>query len=362
MHVSSLPLLLDCPSSQLPTEHPYDVPSDASELGSAVHDGMASHVDGHPVDTPSLAKSYGVAERDLGPLLAYGRMAWDEIKDDSPNPTSEVALMHSTLDLMGRTDVLSIGDDGDLAVTDWKTNRERKDVRGQLLGYAACAADLFGLGPRGTVKTYTVWIRLGEIDCDEVGAAELSRFGDRLARARKNIGRQYSPGEACTFCRRQLVCEARQEYVRSAAVAFGPVAAGMELEPGALPKLYSQAKALGKALDQYRDALRMLLRAHGPQSDGQGGTVDLITRAREDIDPLIAWPILTGEGYNDADMAGCVSLSSGAVYDVIAAKAAKGRKGKEKARLKQLLRDGNAMARREYQAIQLKKGTTDGRQ
>lgn len=359
MHVSALPSLLACPSSQLPTDHPYDPPSDAGELGSATHDALADVVMEREPDVPALAKAFGVKERDLGPLVAYGRMAWHEVKDQMPAPRIEHRLLHPTLDLSGRADVLSIDDDGDIAILDWKTNRERKDYRPQLLGYAACASELYGLGTSGVVKTFTVWIRLGEIDCGDVTAADLSRFAERVAWARRTIGERYTPGEACTYCRRQLVCEARHEYIRSAAVALQPMGAGMQLNPVVLPRLYRQAQLLGKALRQYNDALRMVLATDGAQTDGQGGTLDLVTRGRDDIDPREAWAILTDEGFSDDELAACASLSSGAVYDVIASKAPKGRKGKERARLKERLREAGAINRHEYQTIQLTKGTSD---
>mgnify|MGYP001814789021 CR=1 FL=1 len=357
MHVSALPLLLDCPSSQEPTEHPYDPGSDAADMGSGTHDGLAEHVMGRDQDLATLAKSYGVHLGELRKLVGYGKLAWDEIKDDFPNVQVEVPLQ-SVCGLRGRADIFGMSDDL-MAFGDWKTSRERSDVRAQLKGYALAAADMYGLPPSGQVQAFTIWLRLGEIDCETFSADELARFRDQVGWAKRSIGKRYAPGEACTYCRRQLVCEAKREYLQAAVGALQPLGVGMRLDPASLPGLYVRARVLGRALDQFRSALRVHLRDAGPQPDGHGGILELQTRCREEIDPLKAWPLLTGEGFTDDDLATCVTLSSGAISDVAAAKAPKGMKGKARQAIRQLLRDKGATTRKEYQQIQLIKGTTN---
>lgn len=362
MHISSLPLLFECPSSQVPVEHPYNPGGEAADLGRAVHEGLAAVVMGRDPGLGAIAERYGVKVSDVNPLVGIGRSAWEEVRSMFPSPRVEERLEAPGLDgggsIRGRADVFSM--DGVLAVLDWKTSRIRSYVRPQLQGYGVAAVDRYGMPDSGEVKLVTVWLRLGEIDTMTMRADDIAAFYEELAHARRAIGKRYAPGEPCTFCPRQLVCRARHEYIRSAVVALQPVIREGMLPPELLPKLYPQAKALGKALDQYTDALRMLLRTSGPLEDGAGRILDMGEVRRTTIDPQKAWPILTAEDFSEDELAGCITMSSTAILEVAAGKADKGLKAKAKRELKERLRKAGAVMETVHDSIRVRKSPPKG--
>lgn len=356
MYISALSNLWACPSSQAPTDTPYSPDSDAADVGSAAHDGLAEVPHGREPDIPAIARHHSVPEKEVDILVGFGRQAWTEIKHDFPAPMTEHRLRSDVLDLSGRADVFSL-DDGDIAIVDWKSNRERDDVRAQLAGYAACSTEMYGLDPANRVRIYTVWLRLGIIDVETLWTADIEHFQRELKYKRRSIGQAYAPGDACTYCRRQLECKALQLYLHQASVTLvGTSPTGGLATTVDLPLLYTQSRALKKALGRYEEALKMLLRA-GPQSDGRGGTLELETQIREDIDPREAWPVLTDAGFTEDDLAHCTSIKSGACMDTIAAKASDGQKGAARLALKNALRDAGAMKVRSFQQIKRTKGT-----
>lgn len=355
MYVSSVPALLDCASSQAECEHPYEPKSDAADAGSGAHDALAEVAMGREPDLDGIAKSYGVEPKELSFLTHAGRLAWEEVKQYFPVPMVEHRLRGDWL--RGRADVFSVTDE-DMAILDWKSNRERTDYNGQLMGYAACAADQYGMPESGKIRVFTVWLRLGEIDCRAVRQDDIERFYHEVSRARLNIGKSFNPGQACTYCRRQLVCEARTEYVRSSMMALQVIGDEFPNLPEAkLGRLYSRVQMVEKVIRQYRDGLRMQLRADGPQYDGNGKVIDLVERKRDIIKPMEAWTILQDNGFSDEELARCISISSTQVGDVAAERAPKGGMGKARAAIKQALRDGGALTTDTYEVITATKGT-----
>jgi len=352
MHVSSLPGLFACPSSQMETDHQYDVPSDAAGLGRAVHDALAETVMGREPDLKAIAASYGAKESDLTPLHSYGRMAWGEVKGHFSNARVEERLVGDGI--RGQADVFHLGDET-RAVLDWKTNRERADYRAQLLGYAACAVNQYGMPPSGEIKLFTVWVRLFEIDVLTVTFADLQRFYEDLTRAKRNIGRVYGPGDACLYCRRQLVCPVRREYLVSSAEALAATVA-VEVTPEDLPRLYQRAQMLTRAIDRYKKAMHLLVDQHGPQSDGAGNTITLAEVKRTEIKAREAWPILIEQGFTDDDLAGCCNIASGAMYEIVGQQVPKGYKGKHKEALKALLQERGALSTKSHKALKVIKG------
>lgn len=355
MHISQLPLLFSCPSSALPTDHPYDPGSEAADLGHAVHEGLADVVMSRDPDLDAIAQRYGVPRGDVNALVGAGRVAWGEVSSAFHNVRAEMHL-EARGKLRGRTDVLGLSEER-IAVLDWKTSRERSDVRPQLRGYAACAADMFGMPMTGHIDVYTVWLRLMEIDHMSVTDGDLTAFWEQYGYAERSVGNQYGPGEACTYCRRQLVCDARTELVQSSVRAFGPMASDDPgvMSPALLAGLYPRARMLQRALDQYREALRMQLRS-GPMPDGNGNTLELGEVKRTKVDARRAWPILVREGFDDDDIAACISMSTSALMDVAAAKAVRGQKGKAKAALREMLEAAGAVNETVHPTIKVRKG------
>jgi len=352
MRVSSLPALFECPSSQLETENPYNPGSDAASLGSAVHEALGDHVADADTKEEDIALKYGVPVDELSKLTAYGRIAWQSVKQEFTNPMVEHRLAGKKLS--GCADVFSL-DDQSMAVLDWKTNRERSDYRAQLLGYADCAVQQYGWPPSGEVKVVTVWVRLFEADVLTVRAAELEKFNEDLQWALREIGMRYAPGSACTYCRRQLVCPARHDFIRSSATALQALDGGALMTPDVLASLYPRAQLLGRALERYREAFRMVL-ADGPVQGTNGETYELGEMRRETIKPREAWPLLVAHGFTEDDLAGCVSISGGAIDTVVASRAPRGQKGIAKKQLREALREAGAVSERTYPTIKTIKG------
>lgn len=353
MHVSKIPLLFQCPSSALPCEHPYDAPSDAGNLGQAVHVSLGEMVMGRTPDFGAIAKRFDCAERDLRALHFFGTLAWAEIASYFPAPQIEQQL--SAGELRGRVDVIH-RDDDNICILDWKTSRQRSNVRPQLHGYACCADDSYGMPRSGCIRVFTVWLRLGQVDLATMRHVDLDGFREDFANAKRRIGKQFSPGEACTFCPRQLVCEARRDYVRTSADALAVVGAGAVPTQRTLLALYPRAKTLENALQQYRKAMRMYLRETGPVSDEQGNTYELQETKRENIDARKAWPVLVGQGFSDDELAQCVSMSTTPVMDCAAARAPRGRKKAAKDSLRALLRERGCMSESIVESIKVSKG------
>lgn len=353
MHCSKLPQLFACPSSQLPAERPYDPPSEAGDLGTAVHEALADVVDGEDPDVASIASRHGVGTADVAVLTSYGRQAWDEVRGLFADAVTEHRLAGDGLS--GRADVFS-WTDGGAAVLDWKTNRARANVRPQLHGYGACVAEQHGIPEFGPITLVTVWLRLGELDITTMTATCVARFREDLERVKARVGVEYGPGDACTFCRRQLECEARRDYLRSAAGALEVVGAGALPDKDTLLALYPRAQLLTKALDQYRQALRMTLRETGPLTDGNGNRYELAETRRESIKAREAWPVLVEHGFTEDDLAACCEIKTTAMLDAAAKHAPRGEKGKRKAYLRQLLRERGAVTQTIHDTVRVSKG------
>ena len=338
MRISSLPAFLTCPSSQLPTEHPYEPPSEVADLGTAVHEALAVHVAGQRPDLDAIAKKHHVDSDELEQLYVNGCIAWKDLCKYFPNAYTEQALKWDGIE--GHADV-SHYDESTMAILDWKSGRIRRDYSAQLIGYAAAAVEQFGMPKSGEVKVITVWLRDMEFEILTVTQDDMERLHHDIKRAELDIGKRYAPGDACGYCRRQLVCGARHEYLSSATSALMPII-DAPLSAEQLPKLYTKSKMLRKALADYDKALKIAL-ADGPLSDGNGNMLELVETKRDRLVSREAWPLLKHAGFSDDDITECVSMSKTAVLSMAADKAPKGRKGKDKAALMEILRSGHAV-------------------
>lgn len=351
MRISALPSFLACPSSQLPTPNPFDPTTDAADMGQALHRCLALHVSGAVPVLANIAKDYRCDVDDLERLYNYGRAAWETVKASFPYPIPEHKLYGAGI--QGTADVISI--EG-AAVLDWKTNRVKRSYAEQLHGYAAALVDEYGWPDSGQVKVVLVWLQFREIEVATVTNAEVENLMKRITDAKLDVGKRYSPGDACTFCRRQLVCDARADYVRSAARSLS-TAANVDVTRETLGALYQRSRQLRRALDAYDAALKMEL-ASGPIADGDGSTLSL---AEVKVDKIVAdkaWPMLIDSGFTEDDLAKCVSMSKKSVLDTIASKHKRGEKGNAKTALLSLLRANEAIREQTHNRIKIEKETT----
>lgn len=353
--ISGLPRALECPSSELPTDHPYDPPAPVADSGSAAHMALYLKVAGHEPDLDKIALEYDVDRDELGFLYGFGLKAWNQIKQHFPNVRAEEQVEAPKLGLRGTMDIFGI-DSSVMAVADWKSNYVMRDVRDQVLGYAAACVETYGMPPSGFVTCAVIWLRFGEVEVFNATQAELDRFHRRRAKAKRRIGKSYSPGDMCEFCPRRLECKAKTSLVSSSATALTAMDSYNEvMGPEQLGKLHSRARFLKKALEQYDKALRLALR-DGPILDQDGNTLQLEVQTREKLKAREAWGVLDDAGFSDDELAECIKLSKTAVMKVVGAKTEKG-KGKAKAAMAETLREAGAVDLRAHETIKVRKAT-----
>src|SRR5262249_20028367 len=150
-----------------------------------------SVVHGRPVDVAVLALRHGVDEKELGPLVAYGRKAWAELRDAFPLPETEVEVEWDGTDmlrLVGHIDVLSIVEKS-ARLIDWKSNRKDADYYAQLAGYAATLIVTRGLKE---ATATVVWLRSQQVETYRFTLGDalqfFERFGGQLRSTRYTHG------------------------------------------------------------------------------------------------------------------------------------------------------------------------------
>jgi len=340
-HCSSVPSILICAGSAQLVAEPYNPPSEVAGLGQAVHDALAGLVLNGPdkwIDLSRLAQANECDLADLERLFSYGRRAWAEISRYFPSPKVEHE-MESPL-FLGRTDLLH-ADGETMAVNDWKSGRVLRNHRGQLASYAHCAVDKYGWPKSGVVHALTTWLQFGFYEVQAFTPETLSDFEATYKKQLRNVGRQYAPGEACFFCKGQLVCAARQQFLHQSQTALAIVGQNPQaLSVEKLASLYPASRALKKLLEQYDEACRMVL-IKGPLPLADGYELRLVEINKQEFDPQKSWPVLKGAGFKDEDIARCITIGKGKMLEVVGDHAPDRGKGKaQRALLEQLEQAG----------------------
>lgn len=331
---SSLPMLFSCAHSQDDSEILIDGANGAADLGTAAHDAMRSVVAGLPVDLSLLSLRHGVEESDLGPLVWYGRKAWEELRASFPNPETEVEVQYGDtgLHLVGHVDLVSRLNTA-IRFIDWKTGRkEETDYYAQLAGYAAC---LIAEGYETATST-VVWLRSQTVETYTFTRADASTFVGRIA---AHLDGPYRHGEHCGYCRRSHDCPAliaasrRDMAIFSAATAIGIEAEVASAPPDVLVMLRRRAKTLEKFVASLDASIHRRVMSEGPLDSGDGYTLELgEENGKREIDTMKAWPILQ-EHLTDDELAACVTVSAKSVDDLVGKKAGRGNGAEAKRKL-----------------------------
>lgn len=356
---SSMPRAFHCPSSLALAKAPVRISSDESDLGHATHVALAYVAHSEEPDLDSIARTHGIDKDDLEPMVAYGRKAWGDIGKYFPSVMTEKELDsdlgNGTTDLMGcvtsdKEDEIGHRHDLTITIGDWKSGRNRREYRRQMQAYAYAARYSLGMPDSGKITAITVWLRFFEIDVLQFTDADLDNFRAEFVALTHNIGKAYAPGEYCVGCQRAHECPARDNFLRSAQTAL--VSATEDgIAPARLAELYPQAQALEKMLEAYRVALKLAL-ASGPLPIGGGKQIELVEARRCIIDPLIARPVLTANGFSDADIAQATTISKGTLETIIGDRAPRGMKGKNQAALIHALEGAGAITLQTYTKLQ----------
>lgn len=322
---SSLPMLLKCGHSQDAAELAIEAAIEAADIGTAVHDAMRSVVFDSTLDIPLIALRHGVDEKDLAPLVWYGRSAWQELRASFPEPEVEVDVDAECdgFELRGHVDLLSISGEH-VRFLDWKSGRkEEADYYPQLAAYAAC---LFTLQRCTTVTATVVWLRSQTVETYTFTESTVRAFMDRVYAA-LSPDAPFRYGEHCGYCRRSHECPALVANARRDLAIFSRTdvdTAVAQATPQELVSIRRRAKALvafEKSLDQ---AIRRRV-AEGPLDSGDGYMLSLVEEnGQREVNTLKAWPILQ-KHLTDEELAGCVEVSAKAVDDVVGKKAGKGK-------------------------------------
>ena len=346
---SRLPLFFECPSSAQATAVRYDPSGDAAVLGTAAHAAMALVVLGQEVDLAAIAHEHEVDEDELGRLVAYGRQAWAELRPHLPAPRVEQRVDSNVTG--GSADVLHADTDS-LVVVDWKSGWVRRHHRHQLTGYAHAARAQYGMPTSGHVTVATVWLRFGEIEVDRLDDDKLDAWEREYEALTAEIGSTYNPGPHCAFCPAQLTCEARSAFLRGATAALASAQRAGAMTPEDMARLVPQASMLRRALDLFDSALREHVRAAGRLPLGDGTALALESRRRREIRARAAWPVLTADlGLSEDDLDRVLSVSKGALEEVVGERAAPRMKGKDRAAAMQKLCEAGAVIERPYQQL-----------
>lgn len=364
LRCSALPRAFLCPGSVREVDLRIESSGEPAQLGSAAHAVLDQVVTRDltslkdVTDLEEIAARFGVDLKDLRPLVWYGIEAWtSSLRETMPSAQSEVPLGASGAGfrLSGHADVIAVGD-AVAAVNDWKSGRVDADHSHQVKGYAWL---IFCLHPAVmTVHASITWLRDQEIETYTITRADADAWADRLRRRVVEWdGRTFHPGPACTYCPRSHDCPAIVASTRrdiAILSEFDPanpddlarVENGIAaLAPADAVALLRRARAIETLAGRVKDMIRRRVQQDGSLASGSGTELRLVaTKGNREIDPIRAWPALHA-AMSDDELATCITVSVGAVEDVVAAKAGKGKGAGAKRALAKALEDAGAISR-----------------
>jgi hypothetical protein len=316
---SSLDRVMACASSTLPVEHPYTPETDEANEGTAAHEALAAMVRGEEPDLDAIAARYRVDRDALDFLLRRGRLAWTGVGGEIYD--AEVFVTATTpggIEITGHADALAFAA-GQVIVVDWKAGWRPRGHPHQTIGYTYCAAEMRKADGATTIETH---LRAGERDVRVYSRDDLRAWAARLDEHVSRAGEQWGPSEACTYCPRQLMCDSRDQYLRSTAIAVsGAEGVGGEIDRVKIGSLWERSRSLSAALRRYESAIDEAL-ALGPIDLGDGRQLARVETKRDKIVPSAALPLI-GELGIDPDT--CLRVSKTALCDAVKADAQKGK-------------------------------------
>jgi hypothetical protein len=354
IHCSALPRALGksgCPASLQAPQIDIAGTSDDADLGSAVHQAMALHVQGMDVDLQFTAAAWGVEESALAPLYHVGRRLWSrhsEALQVVGVETHIAAQIFPDVEILGTADLFARtvgGDQPDVLVNaDWKST-EGRDPLDQQIGYGVC---YFGGKPE-PFKIISYFLRDGADLVRDISADDVAAWKGRLRYAVDHPEKFCPSPSNCQWCRRALECPARLQLARASwEIVTNPGEEWNALTPAEKGDLYLKVQFAGKFLETIKDMYREEIKAHGNLPLADGREIALIPNNREAISVEDAWPVLAREfGVSEADLlhliAPALTVGKGKVSDILGATAPKGQKGKRITAAMDALREANAL-------------------
>lgn len=346
LRCSSLPRIAVCPAAAIPPELVIDTSDAAGDLGSALHEVMAScvNMDAHVgQDAWVVARKWRVDGGDVSDLLDS---AWHRIWRGGhvlsryfPSvPKTEQEMQHTfgEVELTGHADVVGPMSEGNTSgVIDWKTGWKDADYSEQLRGYAWLTMHTYGVR---RVYAAIGWVRTGDVEGEWYTYSELEVWWQRLV-ARLSAERpSYSTGPHCTYCPRAVECPAKRAYLNSGIMSLDTFSDRDKWPPlETLPaSYYDMANVLAavidrvgmidKLLDKVRDAVRAEVSLHpGGLKTTDGRRLEVVEQVKEVIDAKAAWKELLS--LLGDDLPDCVAVSKTKVGEIVMAQQPRGSKG-----------------------------------
>jgi hypothetical protein len=360
LRASSMPMAFLCPGSLRPPMVRIVEDNPEARLGTAAHQALAGMVVlGEPQwdGLRLLAEHHRVDLEELRILTAQGWKLWKQVRESFPNAFCEHPMSISVDGywLRGTADIVSISENA-LRVADWKTGRKDGDYTHQMMAYAALA--LFG-GIECALPEVTctiLWVRDGEIENRTLCPVDLERWVAELKRKIIHWDGAYHPGSHCLYCQRAHECEAQSALVRR---WIGEVVAsdGMSLSAMSAEKiveLHVKERMIAAVSKRIHDAIHSHVATRGPVDDGSY-VLSMDTQTRRKLDTMVAFSVLPSMGFEDADMAQCVSVSLSGAEEVAKSKAPK-RGGAAAIRaLDEALEQAGAIKETEFQKLKLRR-------
>lgn len=329
LRCSALPLAFRCAGSARRGELSINETSEAADLGTAAHEGLATVVATGRVNwdgVGELAQRHGVDEGELRGLLAQGSKLWEQVKDSFPNASTEVALTYvgEGFVLTGHADVMA-SSAGTIHVGDHKTGRKDADHSEQIRGYAFLGLATVVDATQATAGV--LWVRDGEYEHHTMSVEQAAAWLKRLVEEVVEWDGTFRPGPHCAHCPRSHECPAANALVRRDVAAL----VGMDLDEVALAaltpsqrvELVVKARAVSQIAERVVGAIKADVIKNGDvEADGMRLTVQRTERRRLNV--LQAFPIIQGR-LEDEEMAEVIDISLAKAEQAISKKAGRGK-------------------------------------
>lgn len=332
LRCSALPLAFRCPGSTRRGNVPVNAVSDAADIGTAGHEGLATLVRSGRIDwdgVPELARKHQVDEQELRALLAQGQKLWAEVRESFPNASPELEMKHELgrLRLTGHTDLAALSGTT-AAVADWKLGRLDADYREQLRGYMALVLLTHSVVTRATACI--LWVRDGDGEGYEMDRAGLREWLQRVEDEIIQWDGTYRPGPHCQYCPRSHECSAanaleRRDFaiVADADLTEETVTDLVRREPDKAVEILLRADRAAKVAERVRSAIKAEVIRNGDVV-GAGKRLTLQPSEKRHLNVLQAFPVLQEE-LADEEMAEVISISLPKAETLISKKAGKGK-------------------------------------
>lgn len=368
---SRAPIIAKCPQAAYPPRTEVETSSDASRMGDAVHEWLATRIPNGSLagDIMELAERFDVESESFAAICFQCWQWWQENRQHFPDPETEVGMSWRDdlrdIILAGTADLISWGGDSRrIRGCDWKSGWLDGDVEPQIRCYAKLALEnsdadeVYYVVPRP---------RLNAVDAWTWPRAEMDVWWEKFA-ARIEGAAAYSPGGHCGYCPRFEECPAlaqRAAMTKGWFLDFQSVAdaVGAMTEHEAF-QAEETIKLLRRGLDLAHDFIRARAKRSGGKIVGPDGWELRIEESKKrEIKPREAWPILL-DSLGAARILEAVKVSKTIAEQIIKDATPRGKKGTPgkgaaAAAFVQRLEDAGALQITFQETLQLRR--TDGR-